>query len=276
MVETASPRQHSVAVAGLGSVGMRVARALDAGIPGLRLTAVSAHGIDRARQRTSDFAHPPKVVELEALVGEADIVVECLPPAEFRSIAEPVLAGGGTLVAASVGALMANDDLAALAARAGGRIIIPSGALAGLDALAAAAEAGLQEVHLLTRKPPAGFGPEVEADGGIRKATGDIATPVRLFAGTAREAVRRFPKNVNVAATVSLAGLGPDRTTVEIWADPAVASNQHQLSVRSAAGTVSVTAVNLPDPDNPKSSAVTGYSIVAALRRLTAHMAIGS
>lgn len=275
MPDATSSSVRSVAVAGLGSVGMRVARALDAGIPGLALRAVSARDLEAAATRVADFAQPPRLMSLDALGLEADIVVECLPPDRFRAIAEPVLARGATLVAASAGALLANDDLEALARETGGRIIVPSGALAGLDALAAAKEAGLEEVRLVTRKPPKAFGTEVETDNGPRP-TADIAEAVRLFAGTAREAVKRFPKNVNVAATVSLAGVGPDRTMVEVWADPAVTANRHELTVRSAAAEVHVGTLNLPDPDNPKSSAITGHSIVASLRRLTAPVAVGA
>lgn len=277
MADTPAPDVRRVAVAGIGSVGMRVAHALDAGIPGLALAAVSARDLEAARGRLAGFSQAPRVLELEALAADADIdiMVECLPPAMFRAIAEPVLARGAVLVAASVGALVEHDDLPDLARRNGGRVVAPSGAVAGLDALAAAREAGLESVRLVTRKPPAGFGASLETEE-ARVATADIAGPLRVFAGTAREAVRRFPKNVNVAATVSLAGLGPDRTLVEVWADPGVSANQHELAIRSAAGEVDLRCHNLPDPDNPASSAVTGHSMVAALRRLAAPLVVGS
>jgi len=97
-----------------------------------------------------------------------------------------------------------------------------------------------------------------------------------LFEGTAREAVRLYPKNINVAATISLAGLGPDATEVEIWADPNVTGNRHELHLRSLAGEVRSIAINLPDADNPSSSAITGFSVLAALRRLNDPVSIGS
>lgn len=275
MADMALRDGRAVAVAGLGAVGLRVARALDAGIPGLRLTAVSAHDLDRARTRIAGFASAPKLAGLADLAGQADIVVECLPPACFRDIAEPVIARGGVLVAASVGALLANDDLVEAAWLSGARILAPSGAVAGLDALRAGSEAGLTSVRLVSRKPPKAFGAAVETSSGLRQ-TLDIDEATCLFTGTAREAVERFPRNINVAATVSLAGLGPDRTTVELWADPAVRANQHELFIVSSAGEVTVRALNLPDPDNPASSAVTGHSIVAALRRLVSPVVIGS
>lgn len=255
-----------VAVAGLGAVGMKVATALDTGIEGLELVAVSAADPARAAARTAGFARPPQVLDLAALADVAEVVVECLPPAFFRSVAAPALARGRILVVASAGALVAHDDLLANAGTAGGRILLPSGALAGLDGLNAAAEAGLTRVRLVTRKPPASLGPDLAA----------IQAPLQLFAGTAREAIARFPVNVNVAATVALAGLGPDRTEVEVWADPALARNEHHLFVESQAGRFSVTVENWPDPENPKSSAITGHSLVAALRRLTRPVAFGT
>lgn len=258
-------QHHRVAVAGLGAVGMKVAAALDAGMAGLRLVAVSAADAARAQARVAGFARVPPVLPAADLAQVADIVVECLPPSLFRSLAEPVLLAGRTLVAASAGALVVHDDLPALAARTGGRILLPSGALAGLDGLRAAAEAGLEAVTLVTRKPPASFADLPAGEG-----------PHCLFAGSAREAIARFPLNVNVAATVSLAGLGADRTRVEVWADPALTRNEHHLTVESRAGRFTLVAQNWPDPDNPKSSAITGFSIIAALRRLGAAIVIGT
>ncbi|MBA4788084.1 MAG: aspartate dehydrogenase [Rhizobiales bacterium] len=256
--------KRQVAVAGLGAVGMKVARALDAGLDGLELVAVSAADPDRARARVAGFARVPQVLPVERLAERADIVVECLPPSLFRTLAEPALAAGRLLVVASAGALVAHDDLRARAGEGGGRVLLPSGALAGLDGLHAAAEAGLEAVTLVTRKPPGSLGGEA----------GEGAQCV--FAGTAREAIARFPLNVNVAATVSLAGLGPDRTRVEVWSDPALTRNEHHLTVESRAGRFTLVAQNWPDPENPKSSAITGFSIIAALRRLTLPLVIGT
>lgn len=254
---------RKVAVAGLGAVGMKVARALAEGMDGLELVAVSASDVARAQARVSGFPQVPQVLDMAALPQVADIVVECLPPALFRALAGPVLAAGRTLVAASAGALVAHEDILAQANAGAGRLILPSGALAGLDGLHAAAEAGLTAVTLVTRKPPASLGRQ------------DVAAHC-VFAGSAREAIARFPANVNVAATVSLAGLGPDRTRVEIWSDPALTRNEHHLTVESAAGRFTLVAQNWPDPDNPKSSIITGFSLIATLRRLARPVLIGT
>ncbi|QTL04117.1 DUF108 domain-containing protein [Aquabacter sp. L1I39] len=255
---------RKVAVAGLGAVGLKVAAALARGMDGLALVAVSAADPVRARARMAGFARMPSVEPLERLPEMADIVVECLPPSLFRALAEPTLAAGRTLVAASAGALIANADLLDRAKAGQGRILLPSGALAGLDGLHAAVEAGLEAVTLVTRKPPTSLGGDAPLEAHC------------LFAGTAREAIARFPVNVNVAATVALAGLGPDLTRVEVWSDPALERNEHHLSVTSRAGSFTLVARNWPDPDNPKSSAITGFSLIAALRRLTLPVTIGT
>jgi len=265
-----------VAVAGLGAIGSRVAAALDRGIEGLILSAVAVRDREAAQARIARLRARPPVVPLARLADDADVVVECLPPAAFLEAARPILERGGVLVPASVGALLAHEaECRRLAARTGARIVVPSGAIVGLDGLRAAAEAGLEEVRMVTRKPPASFGPEVRIEDRA-VATREIKEPVRLFAGSARDAIRLLPVNVNVAAAVSLAGLGADRTTVEVWADPAVDRNHHEVHVRSAVGVFSVAVDNLPDPENPKTSAVTAYSIVAALRRLVEPLAVGS
>ncbi len=262
----AERRQLAVAIAGLGSVGLKVARALDAGIDGLRLAAVAASSPESARKRIAEFKSSPAVVTLDELADHGDIVVECLPPDCFRAVALSALERDRILIAASVGGLLENPDIVERARTGSGRIIAPSGAIAGVDALSAAREAGLQSVKLVSTKPPKAFG---EAGDGI-------VEPTTIFEGSAREAVKRFPKNINVAATVSLAGLGPDRTIIEIRADPAASANRHELQIVSGAGEAVMTSVNLPDPDNPKSSAITGYSIIAALRRLADPLSIGS
>nr|WP_272212304.1 aspartate dehydrogenase domain-containing protein [Marinicella sp. W31]MDC2878217.1 DUF108 domain-containing protein [Marinicella sp. W31] len=141
-------------------------------------------------------------------------------PDAFTTLAEPMLRQAGkTFVVASVGQLLMTDGFLDQARAAGVRILAPSGAIAGLDGLRAATEIGLDAVHLKTRKLPLSFGKSIETDDGP-VATETITEPLCIFAGTARQSIAAFPKNINVAATVALAGLGADATSVEIWADP--------------------------------------------------------
>jgi aspartate dehydrogenase len=146
-----------VAIAGFGAIGRVVAEQLNRGIDGLTLAAVSARDTARAQTAMAGFARPVPVLPLARLAHEADIVVECAPAAVLRDIAEPALAQGRTLIVLSCGALLDNFDLVDLARRQGGRILVPTGALLGLDAVQAAAVGAISRVQMTTRKPPNGL-----------------------------------------------------------------------------------------------------------------------
>ena len=263
-----------MAVAGLGAIGFRVARAVDEKMPGLALVAVSARRPEQARRRLAGFRSMPRLLPIEELAEEADVVVECLPPDLLKAVGEPAIHHGRVLVVASAGALLRYPELLE-AGETGVQIIVPSGALVALDGLRAAAEAGLEQVRLVTRKPTKSFADRVSVAGEDIDLS-SLREPRRLYSGTVRAAVAAFPVNVNVAAAVSFAGLGPDDTEIEVWADPSARSNCHSLLVASKAGRFTVEVENLPDPDNPKSSSLTAYSIIACLRRLEARFTVGS
>ncbi len=265
-----------VAIAGFGAIGRVVAERLDRGaIGGLVLAAVSARDIARAEQTMAGFARVVPVLPLARLADAADIVIECAPAALLREIAEPALAAGRTLVVLSCGALLDHFDLVDLARRHGGRILVPTGALLGLDAVQAAAQGNIARVHMITKKPPAGLdGAPYLVERGIRLA--GLGEARRVFTGTAREAARGFPANVNVAAALALAGLGPDRTTVEIWADPAVNRNTHRIELESDAVRLSMQIENVPSAENPKTGRLTPLSVIALLKKLAAPLAIGT
>src|SRR4029077_341862 len=193
-----------VAIAGFGAIGKVVAEALDRGIDGLQLAAVSARDTARAERGMAGFAHPVPVLPLARLADAADIVVECAPAALLREIAEPALAAGRTLVVLSCGALLDNLDLIELARRHGGRILVPTGALLGLDAVQAAAEGEILRIHMITRKPPGGLeGAPYLVEHGIRVTGLDRALCV--FTGTAREAARGFSATCNGSARLARA-----------------------------------------------------------------------
>ena len=264
-----------VAIAGFGAIGKAVAARLDCGIEGLTLAAVSARNIERAEAALSGFARPVPVVPVASVWEDADIVVECAPAEVLRSIAEPALVHGRTVMVLSCGALIDNFDLVDLARRHGGRILVPSGALLGLDAVVAAAEDGISRVHMITRKPPRGLAGAPYLEANAIAVTG-LSEPKRVFTGNAREAARGFPANVNVAAALALAGLGPDRTTIEIWADPTLTRNVHRIEVEADAARFTMQIENVPSAENPRTGRLTALSVVAALKKLSAPLAIGT
>jgi aspartate dehydrogenase len=273
MTEPSAP--ITVAIGGFGAIGQTVARRLDAGLPGLRLTAVSARDHARAQSAMAGFRTPVPVVALGDLAGLADVVVECVPAAAFPLVAEPALRAGKTLMVISVGALLTHTHLTALAQAHGGRITVPTGALLGLDAVQAAAQGEITLSRMVTRKPPGGLaGAPYLLEHGIDVS--GLTAPLLVFAGTAREAVRGFPANVNVVAALSLAGIGPDRTTIEIWADPAVDRNHHTITVESDSAGFTMSISNIPSAENPKTGKITALSIIAALKKLASPLQIGT
>ena len=238
----------------------------------MRLVAVAARDRDRAATTLAAAGVTVPVVTIEELEPLADIVVECAPAALLPSIAEPVLRAGKELIVLSVGALLDRLELVDLARATGGRITVPTGALLGLDAVAAAAESGIDSVKLVTRKPPLGLAGAPHLAG--RDLAG-LTEAVQVFAGTARGAAKGFPANLNVSVALALAGIGPDRTEVEIWADPAVTRNTHTITLRSPVADLTMTIENVPS-ENPKTGRITALSVVSLLRKRTAPLAVGS
>jgi aspartate dehydrogenase len=266
----------TVGICGLGAIGMAVARALDRGaVEGMRLAAVSARDLDGARARLSHLGAPPEAVPAGRLPDLADIVVECAPAAVFETVAHPTVEAGRVLMPLSVAALLDRMELVDRARETGARIIVPSGAIIGLDTVRAMAEGEIRSVTLETRKPPRGLAGAphlmtngIEVDG--------LTEPKLVFRGTAREAARGFPANVNVAAALALAGIGPDRTTVEIWADPGVDRNVQSVRIFSEFADAEMTIRGIPSAENPRTGRIVAPSVIACLRRMTAPLVAGT
>jgi aspartate dehydrogenase len=209
---------------------------------------------------------------------QPDLVVEAASQDAVRLWAGEVLESGADLLVVSVGALAAPDVLGRLtdlARRHGRRIHVPSGAIGGIDVIKGAAVGGIEECRLTTTKPPKALAGapyvrehRIDLDG-IDKAT-------LIYEGPASQAVRHFPQNVNVAATIGLAGIGMDRTIVRIVADPAAAHNVHEVFIRGTFGEATIRLANLPSPVNPKTSYLTSLSVIAALQSLSREFQLGT
>lgn len=267
---------YTLAIAGLGAIGLKVARAVDAGaVPGISLAAVSARDLARGRARVAELKSLPKVVALAELAEHADIIVECVPAAAFREVAEAAIARGRWFLPLSVAGLIANMDLVEKAKATGARIVVPTGALIGLDTVRAMAVGKIHEVRLETRKPPAGLAGAphlVENNIDVENLT----APLCVFRGNARGAAKAFPANVNVAAALGLAGVGPDQTQVEVWADPGVDRNHQTVTIRSDAGEAKMAISNIPSAENPRTGRIVANSVIATLQRFTAPLTVGT
>jgi aspartate dehydrogenase len=263
-----------VAIAGLGAIGRVLARKLADGMPGLTLAcaAVRDHAKAQAWLEAEQISCP--LVEPEAFPAHADLAIECAPASVLERICRPMLEAGKSVMVLSAGALLPRPELVELAKSHGGQIIVPTGALLGLDAVTAAAEGRIHSVRMVTRKPPNGLAgaPYLEANGisveGLNEAK-------RVFAGTARDGAAGFPANVNVAAALSLAGIGPDRTMMEIWADPTIERNCHVIEVDSDSAQLTLKIENIPS-ENPRTGRITALSVLAALRKLHSPLRVGT
>ena len=264
-----------VGLAGLGAVGLEVARRLiDGAVPGLTLTAVAVRDADKARRALPQIGDMIALRTATALADDCDIVVECLPPALFRDVAIAAIDKGRIFMPLSVAQLLDNWDLIERAKQKGARILPPTGALLGLDAVRAAAEGEIRSIKMITRKPPGGLeGAPYLVEHKISVA--GLKAPLKVFDGTAREGARGFPANVNVAAALSLAGIGPDRTQLEIWADPALTRNTHRIEVEADVARFIMTIEGVPS-DNPRTGRIVPLSTIAALRALVSELKVGT
>ena len=209
------------------------------------------------------------VTAFEGLLAQRpDVVVEAASHEAVRQYAEPLLARGIAVIVLSGGALCEDalrETLEHAALKSGALLYVPSGGIGGLDALKAACLGGVEEVAIAVTKPPAAWKGiayverlGVDLDG--------LREPYVLFDGSARDGVPHFPVNVNIAAVLSLAGIGFDRTRLKVVADPALKYNTHFIDVKGATGNISIKLENVPAPDNPKTAWLACYSALAALK----------
>jgi len=255
-----------VALIGFGAIGRAVAEGLlaDAAGPALVGVLVRPGRVDEARRALpAGVAVAATLPELLAL--GPDLVVECAGQEAVRALGEEVLAAGPDLMVISTGALAearVHDRLVARARAAGSRVLVPAGAIAGLDGLGALRLAGLTRVTYVSVKPPEAWrGTPAEDSVDL----GALREPAIVFEGSAREAALAFPKNANLAATVALAGLGLDATRVRLVADPAASGNTGRIEAESAIGTMRVEMAGRASA-NPRTSASTALSLLHAIR----------
>lgn len=247
-----------IGVAGCGALGRIVTQALIDRIHGYDLIGISDN---------ADIDLPVPNLSFDELIDKADILVECLPAAIAADFARLCLQKNKTLVMISSAALLIYPDLKKAAENSkDARILVPSGALSGLDAVQALRHDSIHSAELRTTKGPQSLknAPYIQEH---NIDLDNLTEKTLIFSGPVTEAAKAFPANVNVAATLSIAGNCADILTVEIWADPTKITNSHEITVVGERSTITSKIENTPDPSNPKSSKLAAYSIIALLHR---------
>lgn len=266
-----------IGIIGIGAIGKELCRAIDAGTVNAELTAIYDRDEAMARNFASELRSWPEVLKLDQMLEAVDLVVEAASQAAVREVAIHALEKGRSVMIMSTGALLDEKlflEMKKLAEQNNCRVYIPSGAILGIDGLRAASIGGIERVTLTVTKPPialedAPFVKEKAMD--LRK----IKKATTLFDGQARDAVRLFPANVNVAATLSLIAPGAEHR-VRIVADPAIKRNMHVIEIKGKFGEASIRVKNLPSPCNPRTSYLAVLSAVATLKRISEPVQIGT
>lgn len=266
-----------VGLIGCGAIGDEIAHAIDKQIPQMQLGMIYDIQREKANRVANTLTLQPKMASgIQQVVEETDFIVEAASAEIVGELLELVLQKEKHVLIMSIGGVLEHLDIIERIKKGGGcNIYFPSGAIAGLDGLNAAREKEIESVILTTTKHPtalAGASCHLEEKINLE----EIKKPTLIFEGTAREAVRAFPKNINVSAALSLAGIGMEKTRVRIVADPGMEKNQHKIQIKGACGQMQIIVNNVPSPANPKTSYLAALSAVATLKKIISPIKIGT
>ena len=264
----------SIGIIGCGAIGKALIKAVDDGKLAVRVAGVTSRTESSAREFLAAVKNPPPFLALDELVQASDLIVEAAGGHIVAELAKKVFPAGKDLMVISVGALLEHPEVMAESRRTGCRLYVPSGAIAGLDGIKSACVGQISHVTHTTRKPPLGLeGAPYLAERGISLV--GLSEEKEVFSGSAREACRGFPANVNVTGAVSLAGIGPDQTRVRILAVPGLLRNCHDIDVEGEFGKLHVHIENVPS-ENPKTGKLTALSIIRAVQDVVDTVRIGN
>lgn len=267
-----------IGIIGTGAIGKEIARAIDDGTVPATLVAIWDRQVEEAKEFALTLKQKPKVLPLEELVKECNIVVEAAAQAAVKEVAVAALSNSKSVMIMSVGALADKElleQIKSLAREHHCHIYVPSGAICGLDGVKSASIKHIDSVTITTRKPIKGllgapFVVKNKLD--IEKFT----KPTEIFSGPAAVAIKEFPANVNVAASLSLVGIGFDKTMVKVVVDPTITRNTHEIHVKGDFGELHTIIENVPSETNPRTSYLAALSAIATLKQVCEPLKIGT
>ena len=265
---------QSIGIVGCGAIGQALMRASDIGQLDVPVAGVTSRDEDRALEFLDSLDKPPPYLSRQALIAKSDLLVETAGGHIVPELAKETFASGKDLMVISIGALLEYPEVIEEARKTGCRLLAPSGAIAGLDGIKSACAGRVDQVTMISRKPPIGLAGAphlIENEISLEGLVGET----EVFSGSAREAVKGFPANLNVSAAVSLAGIGPDRTQVKMLAVPGLERNCHDIEVLGEFGVLRVHIENIPS-ENPKTGKLTAMSIIRSVQDAVDPFRIGT
>lgn len=264
----------SIGIVGCGAIGQALLREADAGRMPVEIAGVTSRTKTKACAFLSTLQDPPPYLERDELIAGSNLVVETAGGHVVPDLAREVFAAGKDLMVISIGALLDHPEIIDQSRSSGCRLLAPSGAIAGLDGIKSACAGRVDRVTMVSRKPPEALegAPHLIAQ---NISLVGLEEEIEVFSGSAREACRGFPANLNVSAAVSLAGVGPDKTQVRILAVPGLKRNCHDIEVEGEFGLLTVHIENIPS-ENPRTGRLTALSIIRAVRDAADPVRIGN
>ena len=264
----------SIGIVGCGAIGQALLLAAQFGGLSATIAGVTSRSESRARDFLATLREPPLYLDRPQLIARSDLVIETAGGHVVPELAEETFAVGKDLMVISIGALLDHPEIIEKSRKTGCRLIAPSGAIAGLDGIKSACAGQVDHVVMVSRKPPQALeGAPYLVEREISLSGLDHES--ELFHGSARDACRGFPANLNVSAAVSLAGIGPDRTQVRIVAVPGLERNCHDIEVKGEFGLVNIHIENIPS-ENPRTGKLTAMSIIRSVNDAFDTVSIGT
>lgn len=269
-------KRLKIGLIGCGAIGSELARSVETRFfDKASLEAVCEIDETRAKDFVSKLKYIPQVCNVDDLVDRVDLVIESASLTIVPEVLRLAIEKGKDILVLSVGGLFGQEELMKQAEEKGVQIYVPSGAIGGMDAVKAAHIGGIQSIQLETIKPPMSYeGAPYVVNKGIDLS--EIKEETVLFEGSAEEAIKGFPRNINVSAILSFCGLGEKRTKVKIVALPGTPWNSHQVTLEGTFGRFTARADNEPLKSNPKTSALSPLSAIALLREILSNFKVGS